>query len=105
MLINNLHNLSKNLSCSRKRASSTLFLPGSRLGGNLIQCAQKDNAVAHYAIEGLPNKVLAAECKTVLMAAVSIAKTINERQRGLGAKIKTRNNTKPDDRKNTRGMK
>lgn len=32
----------------------------------LILCAQKDNAVAHYALEGLPNKVLAAEYRTTL---------------------------------------
>jgi len=32
----------------------------------LILCAQKDHAVAHYALEGLPNKVLAAEYRTVL---------------------------------------
>jgi predicted nuclease of restriction endonuclease-like (RecB) superfamily len=32
----------------------------------LILCAEKDNAVAKYALEGLPNKVLAAEYKLVL---------------------------------------
>ncbi len=32
----------------------------------LILCAQKDHAVAHYALEGLSNKVLAAEYKTAL---------------------------------------
>ena len=32
----------------------------------LILCAEKDSAVAHYALEGLPNKVLAAEYRTVL---------------------------------------
>jgi Uncharacterized conserved protein len=32
----------------------------------LILCAQKSEAVAHYALEGLPNKVLAAEYRTVL---------------------------------------
>lgn len=32
----------------------------------LILCAQKDSAVAHYALEGLPNKVLAAEYRTAL---------------------------------------
>ncbi len=32
----------------------------------LILCAQKDHAVAHYALEGLPNKVLATEYRTVL---------------------------------------
>jgi predicted nuclease of restriction endonuclease-like (RecB) superfamily len=32
----------------------------------LILCAEKDTAEAHYALEGLPNKVMAAEYKTVL---------------------------------------
>ncbi|MBI1930498.1 DUF1016 domain-containing protein [Candidatus Poribacteria bacterium] len=32
----------------------------------LILCAQKDAAVAHYALEGLPNQVLAAEYRTNL---------------------------------------
>jgi predicted nuclease of restriction endonuclease-like (RecB) superfamily len=32
----------------------------------LILCAEKDAAVAHYALEGLPNKVLAAEYRTAL---------------------------------------
>ncbi|MCX6132636.1 MAG: PDDEXK nuclease domain-containing protein [Ignavibacteriales bacterium] len=32
----------------------------------LILCAEKDSAVAKYALEGLPNKVLAAEYKLVL---------------------------------------
>jgi predicted nuclease of restriction endonuclease-like (RecB) superfamily len=32
----------------------------------LILCAEKDHALAHYALEGLPNKVLAAQYMTVL---------------------------------------
>jgi len=32
----------------------------------IILCAQKDEAVAQYALEGLPNKVMAAEYRTVL---------------------------------------
>ena len=32
----------------------------------LILCAKQDAAVAHYALEGLPNKVLAAEYRTTL---------------------------------------
>lgn len=32
----------------------------------LILCAEKDKALAHYALEGLPNKVLAAEYKMTL---------------------------------------
>lgn len=39
----------------------------------LILCAQKDAAVARYALEGLPNKVLAAEYTTVLPDAERIA--------------------------------
>ena len=32
----------------------------------LILCAQKDHAIAHYALEGLPNKILASEYRTTL---------------------------------------
>ena len=32
----------------------------------LMLCAEKDAAVAHYALEGLPNKVMAAEYRTAL---------------------------------------
>ena len=32
----------------------------------LILCARNDEAVARYALEGLPNKVMAAEYRTVL---------------------------------------
>jgi len=32
----------------------------------LILCAEKNAAVAHYALEGLPNKVMAAEYKMKL---------------------------------------
>jgi hypothetical protein len=87
-LINKLQNISKNPSCPRRRASSASFLPDSRLRGNLMLCAQKDNAVAHYALEGLPNKVLAAEYKTVLPDAKSIANAINEGRRGLAMQMK-----------------
>lgn len=40
--------------------------PGENPPVGLILCAQKDHAVAKYALEGLPNKVMAAEYKTVL---------------------------------------
>ena len=32
----------------------------------LILCSQKDEAVARYALDGLPNKVMAAEYRTTL---------------------------------------
>ena len=40
--------------------------PGENPPVGLILCAQKDDAVAKYALEGLPNKVMAAEYQTVL---------------------------------------
>jgi predicted nuclease of restriction endonuclease-like (RecB) superfamily len=48
----------------------------------LILCAQKDAAVAHYALEDLPNKVLAAEYRTALPDERTIAAEL-ERTREL----------------------
>jgi predicted nuclease of restriction endonuclease-like (RecB) superfamily len=42
------------------------MLPGENPPVGLILCAEKDHAVAKYALEGLPNKVLAAEYRTAL---------------------------------------
>lgn len=39
----------------------------------LILCAEKDHAVARYALDGLPNKVLAAEYRTVLPGEETLA--------------------------------
>jgi len=41
-------------------------VPGENPPVGLILCAQKDAAVAHYALENLPNKILAAEYRTML---------------------------------------
>mgnify|MGYP001619816024 CR=1 FL=1 len=49
----------------------------------LILCAQKDHAVARYALEGLPNKVLAAEYKTVLPDEKTLAAEIDKTRRML----------------------
>ncbi len=43
-------------------------LPGENPPVGLILCAEKDDAVAHYALENLPNKVMAAEYRTTLPA-------------------------------------
>jgi hypothetical protein len=40
--------------------------PGENPPVGLILCAEKGAAEAHYALDGLPNKVLAAEYQTVL---------------------------------------
>lgn len=52
----------------------------------LILCAQKDSAVARYALEGLPNKVLAAEYRTVLPDAELIAEELDKTRRALEIK-------------------
>jgi predicted nuclease of restriction endonuclease-like (RecB) superfamily len=49
----------------------------------LILCAQKDAAVAHYALEGLPNKVLAAEYKTTLPDEAQLAEELVKARRLL----------------------
>jgi predicted nuclease of restriction endonuclease-like (RecB) superfamily len=57
----------------------------------LILCARKDEAVARYALEGLPNKVLASEYRTVLPDEKELAAEIErtqamlERRRALTA--------------------
>lgn len=49
----------------------------------LILCARKDEAVARYALEGLPNKVVAAEYRTVLPDEKELAAEIERTQARL----------------------
>lgn len=49
----------------------------------LILCAEKDSAVAKYALEGLPNKVLAAEYKLALPDEKRLAKEVEKTQKQL----------------------
>ena len=56
----------------------------------LILCAQKDSAMARYALEGLPNKVMAAEYRTVLPDEKLIAEEL-ERTRKMLESRKSRN--------------
>lgn len=49
----------------------------------LILCTGKDEAVAHYALEGLPNKVLAAEYKTALPDARKLAEELRRTKLAL----------------------
>jgi len=46
----------------------------------LILCARKDEAVARYALEGLPNKVMAAEYRTALPDEKTLAAEIRRTQ-------------------------
>ncbi len=47
----------------------------------LILCASRDTSVAHYALEGLSNRVLAAEYMTTLPKENTIAETLNKATR------------------------
>ncbi|MBL8024629.1 MAG: DUF1016 family protein, partial [Elusimicrobia bacterium] len=53
----------------------------------LILCAEKDAAVAHYALAGLPNKVLAAEYKTALPKEGEIAKELQQTRKTLTSRF------------------
>jgi len=46
----------------------------------LILCAEKDHAVARYALEGLPNKVMAAEYRTALPDEETLAEQLRQVQ-------------------------
>ncbi len=52
----------------------------------LILCTEKGDAVARYALEGLPNKVLAAEYQTLLPDANRIAEELLKARRALEAR-------------------
>ncbi len=54
----------------------------------LILCTRKDASVAHYALEGLPNKVLAAEYRTVLPDADKIAAELTKARLALETRRK-----------------
>ena len=49
----------------------------------LILCSQKDEAIARYALDGLPNKILATEYRTILPDEKLIAEEIEKTRRQL----------------------
>ena len=60
-------------------------LPGENPPVGLILCASKGTALAHYALEGLPNKVLAAEYRTALPDEEVLAAELYRTQQRLAA--------------------
>ena len=60
--------------------------PGENPPVGLILCASKGAAEAHYALEGLPNKVLAAEYQTVLPDEKLLADEVVRTRRELEAR-------------------
>lgn len=66
-------------------------LPEENPPVGLILCAEKDHAVAKYALEGLPNKVLATEYRTALPKEQDLVEAIETTKR----RLETRAPTKP----------
>jgi hypothetical protein len=56
----------------------------------LILCAEKDHAVAKYALEGLPNKVMAAEYRTRLPDEATLVEAVEMTRRALNSTKKKR---------------
>ncbi len=56
----------------------------------LILCAEKDHAVAKYALDGLPNKVMAAEYRTRLPAEATLVEAVERTQRALNSATRRR---------------
>lgn len=72
--------------------------PGENPPVGLILCAEKGAAEAHYALEGLPNKVLAAEYQTVLPDEKLLAEELDKTRRELEARrIARSGNTEADE--------
>jgi predicted nuclease of restriction endonuclease-like (RecB) superfamily len=58
----------------------------------LILCAEKDAAVAHYSLEGLPNKVMASEYKLALPDEKLLEEELQHTKRAIESrKLKTKN--------------
>jgi hypothetical protein len=55
--------------------------PGENPPVGLILCAEKGTAEAHYALDNLPNKILAAEYQTVLPDEKLIADELDRSRR------------------------
>jgi hypothetical protein len=66
------------------------MLAGENPPVGLILCAEKDSALARYALEGLPNKVLAAEYRMALPNERLLAEEIGRTRKALEARRKAR---------------
>jgi len=64
-------------------ASNHWTKPGENPPVGLILCAEKGGAEAHYALDNLPNKVLAAEYQTVLPDEKLIVRELERSRREL----------------------
>ncbi len=60
----------------------------------LILCAQKNEAVAHYSLEGLPNKVMAREYRLALPDEALLAAELTKTQRALEQTERSKTNSR-----------
>jgi hypothetical protein len=65
-------------------------LPGENPPVGLILCAEKDHAVAKYALQGLANKVLAAEYRMALPKERLLVKELERSRRQIEIREKKR---------------
>ncbi|MBC8874028.1 MAG: DUF1016 domain-containing protein [Planctomycetes bacterium] len=91
-------------------ASEHWTQPGENPPVGLILCAKRDDAVAHYALEGLPNTVLAAEYRLALPDEKLLAEELERtrrllEQRGLASPRLRNTGKKSARRKETAGPK
>jgi hypothetical protein len=60
--------------------------PGENPPVGLILCTERNEAVARYSLDGLPNKVLAAEYKTMLPDEKLLAEEVDRTRKLLEAR-------------------
>jgi len=60
----------------------------------LILSTQKNDALAHYSLEGLPNKVMAAQYKTTLPDEKVITAELEKTRRLLESRVSMRRSSK-----------
>lgn len=74
-------------------------LPGENPPVGLILCAEKDHAMAKYALEGLSNTVLAAEYRTTLPQEHLLAEEIARTRRQLDVQRRAASRALPRTRR------
>jgi len=72
--------------------------PGENPPVGLIICAAKGAAEAHYALEGLPNRVLAAEYRTVLPDEQILAQELERTRYEIEVRRNADNSHRPESR-------
>jgi predicted nuclease of restriction endonuclease-like (RecB) superfamily len=72
-------------------------IPGENPPVGLILCASKDASVAHYALDGLPNTVLAAEYRMALPDEAALVAELDRTRRALEQRTRGATKGRKDD--------